>query len=131
LDLPRSAAILRECDRRGLLGTHVLVVGTNALAAYMVEANGVIDVPDETEDFDLAWIAETPDVAGESVWEMLNAVDPSFTINSERDLQARNAKAYEAELLTAPSWAGTHDTRDQPRPLALPEQEWLLLARFE
>jgi hypothetical protein len=124
-----AGPILRECDRRGLLGTHVLVVGTNALAAYMVEANGIIDVPDETEDFDLAWIAETPDMEGQSVWDMLKAVDPSFTINSERDFQARNAKAYEVELVTAPSRVGTRNMRDQPRPLALPEQEWLLLGR--
>lgn len=49
-----AGPIVRECDRRQLLGSHLLVVGTNAMAAYMVEANGFIDLPDETEDFDLA-----------------------------------------------------------------------------
>ncbi len=124
-----AGPILRECDRRRLLGSHLLVVGTNAIAAYMIEANGAIVLPDETEDFDLAWVAETPDDAERRVWDMLKAVDPTFTINSERDFQARNAKAYEVELLVAPSRANTLGARDQPRPVPLPEQEWLLLGR--
>lgn len=124
-----AGPILRECDRRRLLGSHLLVVGTNAIAAYMIEANGAIALPDETEDFDLAWVAETPDDAERRVWDMLKAVDPTFTINSERDFQARNAKAYEVELLVAPSRANTLGVKDQPRPVPLPEQEWLLLGR--
>lgn len=124
-----AGPILRECDRRRLLGSHLLVVGTNAIAAYMAEANGAIALPDETEDFDLAWVAEAPDEAERRVWDMLKAVDPTFTINSERDFQARNAKAYEVELLVAPSRAGTLGSKDQPRPVPLPEQEWLLLGR--
>ena len=95
----------------------------------MAEANGAIALPDETEDFDLAWVAEAPDEAERRVWDMLKAVDPTFTINSERDFQARNAKAYEVELLVAPSRAGTLSSKDQPRPVPLPEQEWLLLGR--
>ena len=42
---------------------------------------------------------------------------------------ARNAKAYEVELLVAPSRAATLGTKDQPKPVPLPEQEWLLLGR--
>ena len=124
-----AGPILRECDRRRLLGSHLLVVGTNAIVAYMIEANAVIVLPDETEDFDLAWVAETPGEAEREVWDMLKAVDPTFTINTERDFQARNAKAYEVELLVAPSRAGTLGKLDQPRPVPLPEQEWLLLGR--
>src|SRR3546814_15924541 len=71
-----AGPILRECDKRQLLGSHLLVVGTNAIAAYMVEANGSIPLPDETEDFDLAWVAEKPDVRSRQVWDMLTAVDP-------------------------------------------------------
>ena len=124
-----AGPILRECDRRELLGSHLLVVGTNAIAAYMVEANGFVLLPDETEDFDLAWVAAEDDAAGRTVWDMLKAVDSTFTVNSERDFQARNAKAYEVELLVAPSRAHSLGTTDQPRPMALPEQEWLLLGR--
>lgn len=133
LRLPMLSAdagpILRECDRRSLLGTHLLVVGTNAIAAYMVEANSHIDLPDETEDFDLAWVARAAEENAKRVWDMLKAVDPTYTINAERDFQARNAKAYEVELLVAPSRAQTLGGRDQPRPVPLPEQEWLLLGR--
>jgi hypothetical protein len=124
-----AGPILRECDRRKLLGSHLLVVGTNAVAAYMIEANGKIVAPDETEDFDLAWVAQDPAEDERRVWDMLKAVDPTFTVNSERDFQARNAKAYEVELVVAPSRASTLGGRDQPRPVPLPEQEWLLLGR--
>jgi hypothetical protein len=124
-----AGPILRECDRRSLLGSHLLVIGTNAIAAYMIEANAFIPLPDETEDFDLAWVSETREGGERRVWDMLKAVDPSFAINSERDFQARNARAYEVELLVAPSRAATLDMRDRPRPVALPEQEWLLLGR--
>lgn len=112
-----------------MLGTHLLVVGTNAMAAYAVEAAGsFVGVPDETEDFDLVWAAE--EATNEAlVWDMLKAVDPTFTVNSERDFQARNARAYEVELLVAPSLAKTLASKDRPKPVPLPEQEWLLPGR--
>lgn len=133
LRLPMLSAdagpILREADRRSLLGSHLLVVGTNAMAAYAIEAAGTFrDVPDETEDFDLAWTADEPE-DGTQLWDMLKAVDPTFTINTEREFQARNAKAYEVELLVAPSRVATLAGRDRPRPVPLPEQEWLLPGR--
>lgn len=124
-----AGPILREADRRSLLGSHLLVVGTNAMAAYALEAAGTFrDVPDETEDFDLAWTADEPE-DGTQLWDMLKAVDPTFTINTEREFQARNAKAYEVELLVAPSRLETLAGKDRPRPVPLPEQEWLLPGR--
>lgn len=133
LRLPMLSAdagpILREAERRSLLGSHLLVVGTNAMAAYAIEAAGTFrDVPDETEDFDLAWTADEPE-DGTQLWDMLKAVDPTFTINTEREFQARNAKAYEVELLVAPSRVETLAGKDRPRPVPLPEQEWLLPGR--
>jgi hypothetical protein len=99
------------------------------MAAYAIEAAGTFrDVPDETEDFDLAWVAEEPE-DGTQLWDMLKAVDPTFTINTEREFQARNAKAYEVELLVAPSRVETLAGKDRPRPVPLPEQEWLLPGR--
>lgn len=124
-----AGPILREADRRELLGSHLLVVGTNAMAAYALEAAGAFQgVPDETEDFDLAWAAEE-EARSAVVWEMLKAVDATFTMNTERSFQARNARAYEVELLIAPSRAGTLARKDRPRPIPLPEQEWLLPGR--
>jgi hypothetical protein len=124
-----AGEILREADRRRMLGNSVLLVGTNALPAYMIEANGVIaDAPTETEDLDFAWSAETHADAPQ-LWPMLKAVDPTYTVNTERPFQARNAKAYEVELLVAPSRAASLARLDQPRPVPLPEQEWLLRGR--
>ncbi len=125
-----AGAILREADRRRLLGSHLLVVGTNAMVAYAVEAGGFIrEAPDETQDFDMAWSALEAERDGEVVWKMLKAVDKTFTINTERTFQARNAKAYEVEILVAPSRASTMSALDRPKPVALPEQEWLLNGR--
>ena len=122
-----AGPILREADRRSLLGSHLLVVGTNAMAAYSVEAGGFIrDAPDETDDFDMAWSALDGNQDTRTVWDMLKAVDPTFTVNTERSFQARNAKAYEFEILVAPSRLSTMSRTDQPRPVPLPEQEWLL-----
>jgi len=125
-----AAEILREADRRRLLGNELLVVGTNAMPAYSIEANGFIrDAPDATLDFDLAWTAEQMPDEGQPVWDMLKAVDPTFTVNTERPFQARNASAYEVELLAAPSRLRTMTRTDRPRPVDLPEQEWLLNGR--
>ncbi len=124
-----AGPIIREADRRKLLGSHLLIVGTTALAAYAIEAGGVIhDAPAETDDFDMAWSATKP-AEEKPIWDLLKAVDSTFTMNFERTFQARNADAYEVEILVAPSRAKTMSKLDQPRPVPLPEQEWLLLGR--
>lgn len=134
LRLPMIASeagpILREADRRGLLDGSLLVVGTNAVAAYALEAAGFIrELPDETADFDLAWTETTDQGSEQILWQLLKTVDPTFTINTERTFQARNAKAYEIEILVAPSRVATMARIDRPRPVPLPEQEWLLEGR--
>ena len=114
-----AGPILREADCRMLLDGQLLVVGTNALLAYAYEAVGGLGLNDETEDFDLAWAGtEQPD--GAPVWEMLKAVDPTFTVNTERTFQARNAASYEVELLIAPSRAHALGRQDKPHPIPLP-----------
>lgn len=125
-----AGPILREADRRGLLGSTLLVVGTNAMAAYALEAGGFIrDIPEETADFDLAWAATQARDQEQVLWDLLKAVDPTFTVNTERSFQARNRRAYEVEILVAPSRAATMARTDRPRPVPLPEQEWLLNGR--
>lgn len=123
-----AGPILREADVRGLLDGQLLVVGTNALLAYACETVARLGLSDETEDFDLAW-SGTERSAGAPVWDMLKAVDPTFTVNTERTFQARNAASYEVELLVAPSRAEALGRLDKPHPIPLPEQEWLLLGR--
>jgi len=131
LPMLSSAAgeVLRELDQRGLLDGTVLVVGTNCLPAYALEAGGrIAEAPDETDDFDLAWVAEQRSEEAR-LWAALKAVDPTFSVNSERPFQARNARAYEVELLAAPSRVATMAGRERPLPVPLPEQEWLLPGR--
>lgn len=125
-----AAEILREADLRGMLGAQLLLIGTNAVMAYALEAGGLIrGLSAETRDFDMAWSAQEPMEAMRPVLDMLKAVDSTYTPNAERAFQARNSKAYEFELLAAPSTIGTMSKRDAPRPIPLPEQEWLLLGR--
>ncbi len=50
----------------------------------------------------------------------------TYTVNTERPFQARNREAYEVEILVAPSRSAAMPRRDQPRPVPLPEEEWLL-----
>jgi hypothetical protein len=123
-----AGPILREADCRGLLDGQLLVIGTNAVLAYAHEAVAALGLNDETEDFDLAWAGAEPE-DGSPVWDMLKAVDPTFAVNTERMFQARNARAYEVELLIAPSRAAALGKLDKPRPIPLPEQEWLLLGQ--
>jgi hypothetical protein len=129
--LPREAGrILREADRMRFLGNQAMVVGTNALIAYALEANGFIrDAPDTTMDFDMALTAIEADDDRPTLWKVLKEVDMTYSVSAERPFQARNAKAYEVEILSAPSRIGGQMRQDKPRPVPLPEQEWLLLGR--
>lgn len=129
--LPTEAGkILREADRLRFLGDQAMVVGTNALVAYALEANAFIrDAPAETMDFDMALTAAEADDDRPTLWKVLKEVDMTYSVNAERPFQARNAKAYEVEIVSAPSRVGGQAVRDKPRPVALPEQEWLLAGR--
>jgi hypothetical protein len=125
-----AAKILVEADLRGLLGRAIMVVGTNAVPAYEIEAGGRIeDVPGETDDFDLAWTSSERRPDDMPLWSMLKAADATFTVNTERSFQARNRDAYAVEILAAPSRAAGMSRRDRPMPVPLEEQEWLLLGR--
>lgn len=134
LRLPRipgyGAAVLRQLDLDRLLGTSVLVVGTNALTAYAIEAAFLTPSElDTTEDFDLSWVRKEkttrPDES-HTVFGALKDVDSTYTINTERTFQARNAKGHEVELLVAPEVADTLPRWEKLRPVPLPEQDWLL-----
>lgn len=133
---PESAAILREASIRSMLGTDILVVGTVAMTAYQYEAASYIGTGlDSTADFDLAWaggrglqVAVTyPPTT--SVLSLLKSVDSTYTVNTEREFQARNRGAFEVELLVAPSLAKTLPPTEPLKPIPMPEQEWLLLGK--
>ena len=124
-----AAKILVELDIRKMLGDSYLVVGTNAFAAYEIEAGGRFLLGwDATEDFDLAWTGTL--VLGNSgvpatLFSVLKEMDSTWTINTERTFQARNAKSYEVELLSAPSVSASLP-KGEISPIPLMEQEWLL-----
>lgn len=125
--------VLREADRRGLLGGALIVVGTNTMAAYEIEARHRFATGlDSTADCDLTW-AGGPGalaIAGSvtaPIMDMLKDVDELYTVNSEKPWQARNGKGYEVEILLAPSMAAHYPHDETLRPSTMPEQEWLLL----
>ena len=126
-----AGRILREADKRKMLGSNLIVIGTNAIPAYLLEAGcKVVDITDSTDKVvDLAWVSETPE-EGTPFLNLLKAVDSTYTVNTERNFQIRNRNAFEVEILVAPSKSSGMNRRDQPRPVPLPEQEWLLRGKF-
>lgn len=131
----RLGRLLREFDLSGLLGDSLMVVGTNAMAAYEIEAqtrfaHGI----DSTLDADFAWKGQVSQltVASSSVPPIMGAlrrINEVYTVNSEKTFQAREDSGYEVEILIAPSLADSYPKSETIRPIPLPEQEWLLLGR--
>lgn len=65
----------------------------------------------------------------EDLLGLLKAVDATYTKNTERPSQARNAKGYEVEILLAKTLSQRYPKRARLAPIALPEQDWLLLGK--
>lgn len=129
---PRVGEILRQFDVDGLLGAALMVVGTNTMAAYEIEAQSrFASSLDATNDADFAWRGTPTQLAIAAppgpIMQSLRAIDRRFTVNSEKPFQALNAKGYEVEVLIAPSIDPYYPKCERLRPVALPEQEWLLL----
>ena len=142
----KQAEILRKLDVKGLLGNDLMVVGTNAFAAYELACGAKFPVGvEETEDFDLAWCKYTKvslsrkesahaqededEKPASTLFSILREIDPTYKINPRKPYQAVNDLGYEVELLAAPS---THPlpANQQFDPMSsLTEQEWLLQGR--
>lgn len=125
--------ILRAADRHGMLGSSLMVVGTTTMPAYEVEAiTRFATGLDATIDCDLAWTGRSATVLAlkspthSPILSMLKTVDETFVVNMERLFQARNAAAYEVEILLAPSVAAHYPPSESLRPVQMDEQEWLL-----
>lgn len=138
LRLPRLPTfvgdVLRELDVRSLMGTSFLVIGTNALIAYAIEAVEFLPPGiDTTDDFDLTWVEPVLGAAvpqpPNALFAALKAVDATYTINTEREFQVRNAKGNEVELLLAAAISDRWAREEKIRPTPLPEQDWLLKGR--
>lgn len=101
-----AARILRACDEQGLLGEHLIVVGTNAMFAYEIEAgvqieSGLI----ATADIDLLYdsrrhisLAATG-VSAEGLIGLLKKVDRSFAPVRRRSFRAANRDGYLVDLI--------------------------------
>jgi len=103
--LPAIAArILRELEKMGLLGRHVIVAGTNALYAYEA-ATGVVLGSQfvATEDADLLWdtrqslLLAATRVHKDGLLGLLKRVDRSF--NADFGFNATNRDGYIVDLL--------------------------------
>jgi hypothetical protein len=99
-----AARILRELDREGLLGSHVIVAGTNALYAYET-ATGTILPTDvvATTDADLLWdtkqslLLAATGVRREGLVGILRRVDRSFV--AHYGFNATNDDGYIVDLI--------------------------------
>lgn len=99
-----AARILRELDREGLLGSHVIVAGTNALYAYET-ATGTILPTDivATTDTDLLWdtkqslLLAATGVRREGLMGILRRVDRSFV--AHYGFNATNDEGYIVDLI--------------------------------
>jgi hypothetical protein len=146
--MPKASRIFRELDIASLLGTDLMLVGTNAFVAYQIEAGCRFEgFADETEDFDLAWCRQsgvslmassTASLTASltalsqiailpSLLSVLQKIDRQYRINRAKPYRAIDSEGYEVELLVAPTIYATLGKDEQFSPMpGLIEQEWLL-----
>jgi hypothetical protein len=98
------ARIVRALDREQLLGSHVIVAGTNALFAYEIAAGVVVSQQHvATTDADLIWdtnqslLLAATGVRREGLIGILRRVDRSF--KADYGLNATNDDGYIVDLL--------------------------------
>lgn len=132
----RQAEILRKLDIEDLLGTDLMVVGTNAFIAYELACAARFPTGnEETEDFDMAWCRGTKasllghgaNATGrKTLFAVLKSLDSSYQINPRKPYQAVNQTRYEVALLAAPSTHPLPKFEPFEPMVTLIEQEWLL-----
>lgn len=133
-----AARIVRELDREGLLGSRIVVAGTNALFAYEAACGVLIGAEHiATGDADLLWDARQSLLLtaagdpGAGVLSILKRVDPSF--RTDYGYNATNDDGYIVDLICpdAPDFASMQEESDLEA-VGMPGAEWLLEApRFE
>ena len=101
-----AARILRACDEQGLLGEQLIVVGTNAMFAYEVQAGVQIESGlVATGDIDLLYDARrrislaTTGLATQGLIGLLKKVDGSFAPARPRGFRAANRDGYLVDLI--------------------------------
>ena len=107
--VPRlTARIIRKLDDTGLLGSHLFILGTNAIYAY--EAGAGVHTGAEllaTGDADLLWDARrrlnlaSSEVDQEGIIGILQKVDRSFEMRGANDIRAVNKDGFSVDLIRA------------------------------
>jgi len=134
--VPRIAAdIVRSLDAGGLLGSHLIILGSHALYAYEMAAGvqlkaGLL----QTEDLDtLLNTKDEIELAGSirssGLLGILQRVDRTFKPQRKRSFRAVNAKGFMVDLIRAPidSPGGLASIGSGPDLIAspIPGLEWL------
>lgn len=103
--MPKIAAdIVRELDKEKLLGTHIIVAGTNALYAYEAATGTVLESQHvATTDADLLWdtrqslLLAATGIKRQGIMGLLRRVDSTF--EADYGLNATNSDGYIVDLL--------------------------------
>jgi len=132
------ARVLRRYDVVNMLGPCLMVGGTHAVLAYEVLAAQQLDGElAATEDLDFLWklergktellLAEDKTaVDNYKLFKHLKDTDSTFSVNTERTFQARNAKGFAIDFLATSKTELTIPT-ERLKPLRIQGQSWLLL----
>ncbi len=106
--VPRLAAdIVRSLDASGLLGNHLIILGSHAMYAYELAAGvqlkaGLL----QTEDLDTLLNKSEIELAGSirsaGLLGILQNVDKTFKPTRKRSFRAVNAKGFMVDLIRAP-----------------------------
>lgn len=104
---PMETKLLRSLDKEGLLGTSLVIVGTNALYAYEMRAGvHIASSILATKDLDLLWderrrisLAITSAVPLRGILGVLKDVDGSFRPTSPRSFRAANDDGFLVDLI--------------------------------
>lgn len=127
-----AARIIRALDREQLLGTHVIVAGTNALHAY--EASAGVQIASQhvaTTDADILWdtkqslLLAATGLRRDGLMGILRKVDQSFV--AHYGFNATNRDGYIVDLLCPESDDGlTMNAGSDLEAVPMTGSEWLL-----
>ncbi len=107
--VPRIAAdIVRLLDSNGLLGTHLLILGSHAIYAYefaagvqlkggLLQTDDLDTLLDSKAELELAGAVRTAGLLG-----LIQRVDKTFKLARQRSFRAVNAKGFMVDLIRAP-----------------------------
>lgn len=102
-----AADIVRLLDSSGLLGTHLLILGSHAIYAYefaagvqlkagLLQTNDLDTLLDRKAELEIAGAVRTAGLLG-----LLQKVDKSFKLARQRSFRAVNAKGFMVDLVRA------------------------------